>query len=195
MQHDDDLVCCIWYTDPDTSAKMGSDFKMPKKKKARETTDEMTFGEILQHHRAAQKYSLRDFSAVCGVSASYLSRLEKGEASATYEVIIKIADALGIPPAEFFPGHGGFSPSFRKEFGKTLESRPVQLMMKTIGTLDPYSLRAVAVATIHMVEILKRGLHPVVGKDGTYELNREFIEELEYFKGFKSPKGRHYEGE
>ena len=168
---------------------------MAKKKTPSTSNKEMTFGEILQKHRAAQKYSLRDFSGICGVSASYLSRLEKGEASATYEVIHKIADALGISPVEFFPGHGGFKPSYREEFGQTLEKRPVQQMLQTMGTLDPYSLRAVAVATIHMVEILKRGLHPVKGKDGLYELNTGFIDELEYFKGFKSSKGRHYEGD
>jgi len=168
---------------------------MATKKKAVDKSIELSFGEILQKHRNAQKYSLRDFSAICGVSASYLSRLEKGEASATYEVIIKIADALGIAPAEFFPGHGGFIPSYRVEFGKVLEARPIQLMLRTISTLDPYSRRAVAVATIHMVEILKRGLHPVEGKDGVYTLNQEFVEELEFFSGFKSRKGRHYEGE
>ncbi len=145
-----------------------------------------SFGEILLKHREAQKYSLRELSVICGVSASYISRLEKDEASATYEVICKIADALGINPAEFFPGHGGFKPSFRAEFGPVLESRTIQVMLRALGTLDPYAQRAIAVATTHWIELLKRGLHPVHGKDGVYRINEDFVEEMENFKGFSN---------
>jgi len=147
----------------------------------------LTFGEILQKHRAAQKYSLRDFSSLCDVSASYLSRLEKGEASATYDVIVRIADALGISPAEFFPGHGGFKPSYREEFGPVLEMRPVQTMLRSLGELDTYAQAAIAVASNHWIELLKRGLHPVEGKEGTYRLNVKFMKELENLKGLMSP--------
>ncbi len=157
--------------------------KSKKRKKSSGADTEMTFGEILQKHRAAQKYSLRDFSSKCNVSPSYLSRLEKSEASATYEVIIRIADALGISPAEFFPGHGGFKPSYREEFGSTLERRPVQIMLRSLAELDPYAQAAIAVATNHWIELLKRGLHPVEGSVGTYKLNVEFVKELENLKG------------
>jgi transcriptional regulator with XRE-family HTH domain len=112
---------------------------MTGKQKSTRKSSEASFGEILLRHRTAQKYSLREFGARCGVSASYLSRLEKGEASATYEIVAKIADALGIDPSEFFPGHGGFKPSYRAEFGPVLESRPVQIMLRALGRLDPYA--------------------------------------------------------
>lgn len=144
----------------------------------------MSFSEILKKHRSGQKYSLRELESKCGVSASYLSRLEKGEASATYDVLIKIADALGIDPAEFFPGHGGFTPSFRQEFGEILEDRTIQVMLRSMVTLDSYALRAIAVATTHWIELLKRGLRPVPEKDGVYKLNYSFVDELEKFKGF-----------
>jgi len=160
---------------------------MTGKQKSTGKSSEATFGEILLMHRTAQKYSLREFGALCGVSASYLSRLEKGEASATYEIITKIADALGIDPSEFFPGHGGFNPSYRSEFGPVLESRPVQIMLRALGRLDPYAQRAIAVATTHWIELLKRGLHPVEGRAGTYKLNEAFVEQMEDFKGFKMP--------
>jgi transcriptional regulator with XRE-family HTH domain len=156
----------------------------PSKQKKREKTDEMSFGEILKKHRSGQNYSLRKLESQSGVSASYLSRLEKGEASATYEVITKIADAFGIEPSEFFPGHGGFSPSFRKEFGEILEDKTIQVMLRSMTNLDPYALRAVAVATTHWIELLKRGLRPVPDKAGVYKINYEFVEEMEKFKGF-----------
>jgi transcriptional regulator with XRE-family HTH domain len=145
-----------------------------------------TFGEILSHHRAGQKYSLRDLEALSGVSASYISRLEKGEASATYEVIIKLARALGVDPGEFFPGHEGFKPSYRAEFGPVLESRAIQTMLRDLATLDSYAQRALAVATWHWIELLKRGLHPVEGRSGTYKINEPFVDEMENFKGFRT---------
>ncbi len=157
------------------------------KKTERIRKQKEAFGEILGRHRDRQKYSLRELSSRCGVSASYLSRLEKGEASATYDIICKISDALGIDPAEFFPGHGGFKPSYRAEFGPVLESKPVQVMLRTLSALDPYAQRAIAVATIHWIELLKRGLHPVEGSDGTYRLNQAFVQEMEEFKAFKTP--------
>lgn len=154
-----------------------------REKKTRDNNAD--FGEILKRHRAGQKYSLRKLESQSGVSASYLSRLEKGEASATLEVIVKIAAAFGIDPAEFFPGHEGFEPSYRKEFGKLLEDRTIQVMLRAFNTLDPYAVRAIAVATTHWIELLKRGLRPVPNKAGVFKINEEFVEEMEQFKGFK----------
>ena len=153
----------------------------------RRKDEEAAFGEILRTHRNAQKYSLRDLATLSGVSASYISRLEKGEASATYEVIVRLADSLGLDPTEFFPGHGGFKPSYRAEFGPVLESRPVQAMLRALATLDPYAVRAISVATTHWIELLKRGLHPVDEKGGVYKINEKFVAEMEHFKGFKTP--------
>lgn len=155
--------------------------------KSRNAPRNNAFGEILSRHRAGQKYSLRELEKLSGVSASYISRLEKGEASATYEVIIKLAEALGIEPGEFFPGHEGFKPSYRAEFGPVLESQAVQRMLRDLSTLDPYAVRAIAVAAIHWIQLLKRGLHPVEKMPGTYKLNQAFVEEMEHFKGFKTP--------
>ena len=153
--------------------------------KSKEKKAPLSFGDILKRHRDAQKYSLRELGSISGVSASYISRLEKGKASATYEIICHLADSLGVRPEEFFPGHPGFKPSYRTEFGEVLESKTVQLMLKNLATLDPYAIRAIAVATTHWIELLKRGLHPVPGQDGTYRINEAFVEELESFRGFK----------
>lgn len=158
---------------------------LSKTRKKRNRDNNANFGQILKRHRAGQNYSLRKLESESGVSASYLSRLEKGEASATFEVINKIADAFGIDPAEFFPGHEGFTPSYRKEFGELLEDRTIQVMLRAFVTLDPYATRAIAVATTHWIELLRRGLHPVPNKAGVFKINEEFVEEMEHFKGFK----------
>ena len=158
---------------------------MANRKKS--SSEVKVFGEILKKHRIAQKYSLRELASRCDVSASHLNRLEKDHVSATYEVISRIAETLGINPSEFFPGQGGFKPSYRTEFGPILESRAVQVMVKKLATLDPYAQKAISVATTHWIELLKRGLHPVKGKEGIYRINEAFVEELEGLKRYMSP--------
>ncbi|MFH1676655.1 MAG: helix-turn-helix transcriptional regulator [bacterium] len=160
---------------------------MNPKQHENKRTATVAFGEILSKHRQAQKYSLRELEEICDVSASYISRLEKGEASASYEVIIRLAAAFGVEPSEFFAPSSGFKPSFREEFGPILESKTIQRMLRALVSLDPYAQRAIAVATTHWIELLKRGLHPVEQKPGIYSINESFVEEMEDFRGFKTP--------
>ncbi len=41
-----------------------------------------------------------DFAARCGISVSYASLLERGERSPSYETLLQVAAALGLPPWE-----------------------------------------------------------------------------------------------
>lgn len=43
-----------------------------------------------------------DFAARCGISVSFASLLERGERSPSYETLLQIAAALGLPPSELF---------------------------------------------------------------------------------------------
>ncbi|HYO59766.1 helix-turn-helix domain-containing protein [Archangium sp.] len=43
-----------------------------------------------------------DFAARCGISVSFASLLERGERSPSYETLVQVAAALGVPLAEFF---------------------------------------------------------------------------------------------
>ena len=43
-----------------------------------------------------------DFAARCGISVSFASLLERGERSPSYETLVQVAAALGVPLAELF---------------------------------------------------------------------------------------------
>jgi transcriptional regulator with XRE-family HTH domain len=43
-----------------------------------------------------------DFAARCGISVSFASLLERGERSPSYETLLQVAGALGLPPSELF---------------------------------------------------------------------------------------------
>jgi transcriptional regulator with XRE-family HTH domain len=43
-----------------------------------------------------------DFAARCGISVSFASLLERGERSPSYETLVQMAEALGVPLADLF---------------------------------------------------------------------------------------------
>jgi transcriptional regulator with XRE-family HTH domain len=43
-----------------------------------------------------------DFATRCGISVSFASLLERGERSPSYETLVQVAAALGVPLAELF---------------------------------------------------------------------------------------------
>jgi transcriptional regulator with XRE-family HTH domain len=60
------------------------------------------FGARLRHARAANRMSLGDLAQRSGVTASFLSRVERDETSPSVASLVAICDALGLPIAELF---------------------------------------------------------------------------------------------
>jgi transcriptional regulator with XRE-family HTH domain len=55
------------------------------------------FGIMLKHYRKIKNLSLKELENLCGVSASYINRLERGERrSPTISVILRLAGVLDI---------------------------------------------------------------------------------------------------
>jgi transcriptional regulator with XRE-family HTH domain len=52
--------------------------------------------------RERQGLTQEDFAARCGISVSFASLLERGERSPSYETLLQVAAALGLPPSELF---------------------------------------------------------------------------------------------
>jgi transcriptional regulator with XRE-family HTH domain len=57
----------------------------------------------LTEWRERRGYSLRTLGERAGVSAATLSRIEAGKLSPTVGVLVKLAKALDVHPADFFP--------------------------------------------------------------------------------------------
>lgn len=61
----------------------------------------MTFGSFIYEKRIKKNISLRELASMIGVSAVYVSSMEKGKRSApTYPVLMKIADVLMLSEEE-----------------------------------------------------------------------------------------------
>ncbi len=52
--------------------------------------------------RERQGLTQEDFAARCGISVSFASLLERGERSPSYETLLQVAAALGLPLSELF---------------------------------------------------------------------------------------------
>ena len=62
----------------------------------------MVFGEAIRQRRKALGFSQEAFGDACGIDRSYMGGIERGEHNLALINILKIIDALGVQPSEFF---------------------------------------------------------------------------------------------
>jgi transcriptional regulator with XRE-family HTH domain len=60
------------------------------------------FGQLLRATRKARKMGLSEIAEKVGIGAKHLGRVERGEKSPSFELIVALANALGVSPSEFF---------------------------------------------------------------------------------------------
>jgi transcriptional regulator with XRE-family HTH domain len=93
-------------------------------------------GKILKQRRVTLPLTLRELSAMSGVSASHLGRIERGERFPSGSVLRKIARPLGFEENELFTLAGYLSPHPES----VAEGHPLYAG----GELDPYVARMLA---------------------------------------------------
>lgn len=93
-------------------------------------------GKILKQRRVTLPLTLRELSAMSGVSASHLGRIERGERFPSGSVLRKIARPLGFDENELFTLAGYLSPHPES----VAEGHPLYAG----GELDPYVARMLA---------------------------------------------------
>jgi transcriptional regulator with XRE-family HTH domain len=78
---------------------------MPVAKPNREKIPALVaFGQLVRRHRKALGYSQEAFGDACEIDRSYMGGIERGEHNLALVNILKIVNALGIQPSEFFKG-------------------------------------------------------------------------------------------
>ena len=60
------------------------------------------FGQLLRATRKARKMAISELAERVGIGAKHLGRVERGEKSPSFELIIALANALAVSPSEFF---------------------------------------------------------------------------------------------
>ena len=73
----------------------------------------VSLGSEVRQVRNAQGLSLKVLSRSAGISVSHLSAIERGTANPSFEMVYKIAEALGISPDWFFARRAGNGPMER----------------------------------------------------------------------------------
>lgn len=62
------------------------------------------FGDCVRAHRAAKGVSQAKLADDAGISEVWLRRIERGDASPSFETVSSLATALNVEPAELFGG-------------------------------------------------------------------------------------------
>lgn len=58
------------------------------------------FGATVRRLRTARGYSQEGFAEACGLDRTYIGGIERGERNPSLKNILKLANTLGIPPAD-----------------------------------------------------------------------------------------------
>jgi transcriptional regulator with XRE-family HTH domain len=70
-------------------------------------TRPVSVGDEIRTIRKARGITLKQLSKLAGCSAAYLSRIERGEARISIDLLTTIGDALKVDPKWFFPNRSG----------------------------------------------------------------------------------------
>ena len=73
-----------------------------KETSRRRVAELVRFGEAVRQQRKARGYSQEAFGDACGIDRSYMGGIERGEHNLALVNILKIVQALGVQPSEFF---------------------------------------------------------------------------------------------
>src|ERR1700675_140942 len=88
------------------------------------THKRQTFGQLLRQRRIEKKYSLRKFAESVGVSPTYLSQVEQGNADPpTADRVQRIAELLGENPDEWIALAGRVP----EDLPKIIQQQPTEI--------------------------------------------------------------------
>jgi transcriptional regulator with XRE-family HTH domain len=111
----------------------------------------VNLGKILKQQRLSLPLTLRELSAMSGVSASHLGRIERGERFPSGSILRRIAKPLGFEEDELFTLAGYLSPTApgvaegRQYYGggeldpyvaRMLTQEPIEMQRAVIGILS-----------------------------------------------------------
>jgi transcriptional regulator with XRE-family HTH domain len=71
----------------------------------------MNLGESIRQLRQAKGLSQGEMQKRTGILRSYLSRVENGHTVPSFATLQRLASAMGVALADFFPANGGVTPT------------------------------------------------------------------------------------
>jgi transcriptional regulator with XRE-family HTH domain len=92
------------------------------------TDESQGIGAEIREVRKARNLTLKDLSEEVDCSIAYLSRIERGEARVSVDLLEQISAALDVDPKWFFPDRGGDGPLERAHVVRASRRRPLSGM-------------------------------------------------------------------
>ena len=88
-------------------------------------TRSINVGDEIRAIRKARNITLKELSGKAGCSAAYLSRIERGEAKISIDLLSAIGEALKVDPKWFFPSRSGKGNNERNYVVRAESRRPL----------------------------------------------------------------------
>ena len=124
-------------------------------------------GQLIKQRRLSRLLTLRELSAVSGVSTSHLGRIEKGERFPSAYVLRKVAQPLGFEEGELFTLAGylsaqtlGIAEEEPEYSGKQLDPYVASLLAQ-----EPVELQRAVIGILAILKNLARGMPQESDKD------------------------------
>lgn len=96
-------------------------------------------GQRIRNYRIGQKISQEELAEKCGLHATYIGQIERGEKNATIESISKIAAGLSVPMSTLFEkldSNGDCKPNYPLSAYELVQSVPENVQEKLISILE-----------------------------------------------------------
>jgi len=114
-------------------------------------TNRNNLGRILRQQRIMRELTLRQLSAMSGVSSSHLGRIERGERFPSARILRKLANPLGIAEGELFTLAGYLSPQPSTEAEKS-SGRRLDPYVTGVLSLEPVEVQRVVVGILSVLK-------------------------------------------
>ncbi len=95
------------------------------------------FGQLLRATRKAHNVGLAKLAEKVGIGAKHLGRIERGEKLPSFELIIALANAIGVSPSEFFEFENvrADPKAIRERLRQLLDKRDLDQLMRAYRVL------------------------------------------------------------
>ena len=96
-------------------------------------------GNEIKRLRKLQGWTLEQLASASGVSAGLLSQVERGQGNPSFNTLVQVAHALGIPVARLVSGEQMTSPVLRREDRRRLNFPNEEIVVAELLTSRPDS--------------------------------------------------------
>jgi transcriptional regulator with XRE-family HTH domain len=113
------------------------------------TSVEIRLGERLRRLRSARRLSLRDLADRSGLTASFISQIERGKASPSITSLARLAEVFEVPVGHFFEPMPSTGRLVRSDQRRTIAFRGLGEVDEYV-TADPSGRLQVAITTFEV---------------------------------------------